>query len=161
MARIAKKVLIEDGVRFDFSNGTSIDALLTGIPFEIKERLAIHGLSQKLGDSYASAGDKGWSVQDCADTMAEVLRNLQDGVWSAAGGSGVNILAEALARLSGKTVEEAVEVIGRMTDDQVKVIAKRPDVKAEVAKIKAERAEARAKTAPESADFDDLLDMFR
>jgi hypothetical protein len=159
--KIAKKEAMENGVKFTFSNGTIIMATLDGIPFEMKERLAVHGLSQKLGDSYASANDKGWSVQDCADTVAEILHGLRAGIWSQAGGSGVNIMAEAIARMLDKTAEQCAEILAAMTDDERKEMAKRDDVKAMVAQIKAERAKARLAATPGAGDdVEDLQAMF-
>ncbi len=159
--KIAKKEVGENGVKFTFSNGSIVKATLSGIPQEMLKRLAIHGLSQKLGDSYASANDKGWSVQDCADGVAEILSGLRAGIWSQSGGSGVNILAEAIARMLDKTAEECATILAAMSDDDRKETAKRDDVKAMVATIKAERAKARLAATPGAGDdVDDLQEMF-
>ncbi len=159
MAKIAKKEITENGVVFSFANGEVVLATVAAMPEEILYRLAIHGLSQKLGDSYASAGDKGLTVADCADGVRDILRNLTEGIWSASGGTGSSILAEALAALTGKELGECAKILTAMPDDAKKALAKRDDVKAAVAEIKAARA--RAKLAGQSGgDIDDLTGLF-
>lgn len=159
MSKIAKKVLVDGGVRFEFADGSEMVAKLRDLPQEIVDRLAIHGLSQKIGDSYAGANDKGWSVADCRDQALNVLNNLIDGVFNAGGGSTGGILAEAVAALTGKDLDEVREVIRAMSEDQVKALRKRVDVKAEVARIQAERAQARA-ASQSGGDATDLEDLF-
>lgn len=162
MARIANKTISTDtnSVQFDFINGTVIKCRLHELPQEMIERLALHGLSQKCGDSYASANDKGWSVDDCADATRDVIGNLIQGVWSASGERGGNaIIIEALSSVTGKTLEECRTVYGAMSEEQQKELAKHPGVKAEVARIKAERAATRA-AGMNGGDNTDLVSMF-
>ena len=158
MAKIAKKVLGTDGVDFEFANGNILTAHLGSIPEHIITRLAVHGLSQKIGDSYASANEKGWTIQECHERATEVLQTLIEGNWSASGGSGINILVEAVARITGLDIDLCAMRIGNMTDAQQKELAKRADVKAMVATIKAERAKAKVKDG--DTDASDLADLF-
>jgi len=124
-------------------------------------RLALHGLSQKAGDSYASANDKGWTIDDCRDNVADVFDHLRNGIWSTGGDrSGNAIIVEALSRLTGNDTEACREVYQTMTEDEQKDLAKRPDVKAMVAQIKAERAQARADGMTGSDDSSDLMGLF-
>ena len=161
MARIAKKVVTGNSVEFTFANGVTLSADLRMLSTTIIERLALHGLSQKLGDSYASANEKGWSVDECYDQAADVFNNLKLDNWAVSGGSGSNILSEALSRLTGKTVEECVTAISILSDDNRKALEKRPDVKAMVLTIKAERAAAKVPVSEGDDDVDTLIDMFR
>ena len=161
MGKIATKVKLVAGVRFNFSNGERVDVDVTQFPEDIQTKLAIHGLSQKLGDSYASANDKGMSIQDCVDGVNEIVRNLANGEWAASGSRGVSIMAEAMSVLLDKDLRQCADAIAGMTDTQRGELSKRPDIKAEVAKIKAERARAKLDTTPGGDDIDTLLDMFR
>lgn len=158
MAKIAKKVIGYNEVIFTFTNGVDLVADLTMLTQDIINRLALHGLSQKLGDSYASANEKGWSVDECYDQAANVFNNLKDGNWAVSGGSGTNILAEAVARITGLDVDECAAKVRGMTDGERKELAKRADVKAVVLDIKAERAKAKVKDT--DADASDLADLF-
>jgi hypothetical protein len=160
MSKIAKKVVGESDVTLAFADGVKLVAQLANIPQDIVNRLALHGLSQKLGDSYASAGEKGWSISDCRDEAQRVLDNLIGGVWAAkGGGTGVTILAEALARVAGKAIDEAVDVITGLSDDQRKALEKDARIKAAMLDIKAERAKERAEAMTDS-DASDLTKLF-
>ena len=161
MGKIATKVKLVAGVRFNVSNGETVDVDVTTFPEDIQTKLAIHGLSQKLGDSYASASDKGMSIQDCVDGVNEIVRSMAAGNWSATGSSGVSIMAEAIAVLLDKDIRQCADLIQGMTADERGAMSKRPDVKAEVARIKAARARAKLDTTPGGDDIDTLLDMFR
>ena len=161
MARIAKKVVGVNGVVFTFANGIELVADLEMLSGDIVKRLALHGLSQKLGDSYASANEKGWSIDECYDQAADVFNNLKLDNWAVSGGSGSNILSEALSRLTGKTVAECATAISILSDDNRKALEKRPDVKAMVLTIKAERAAAKVPVSDGDDDVDTLIDMFR
>lgn len=159
MAKIAKKEIQARSVTFTFTNGSEVFCPLATLPEEIRDRLAVHGLSQKLGDSYASAGDKGMTLDDCAAGVRDIYQNLQNGIWSAGGGSGVSILAEALARVVGESVEAAILIIQEKGDEWKKGLAKRDDIKSAVADIRAERA--KAKLAGQSGgSVDDLKELF-
>lgn len=143
---IAKKVTDEDAgqVSFNFSNGRKLVVDVNRMPRHIVNRLALHGISQKVGDSYAGANLKGWDIDDCYDEAVRVADNLYNGIYNAKGGTGTTILAEALSRVTGETVEESAAVIDQMNDDDRKALEKHADIKAAVAAIKAERAAKRA-----------------
>lgn len=160
MAKIANKVKGTSIVTFSFSDGQTVVADLTTFPEEIVMQLAVHGMSQKGGDSYASANDNGLTIADCADGVRDIIGNLASGVWSAAGGSGSSINAEAMSRITGESLEACAEVIAAMDEDEVKALLKRADMKAMVARIKAERAEVRADAAAGDADASDLAGLF-
>lgn len=145
-----------------------------------------HGLSQKIGDDLAGIATK--AQNDGAEEDAErgfvdyakerieaMLDNLSNGIWlterESKGGSGgsFTIIMEALAAVfekAGKplTDEQKVAMAEKLKDADIreKTVA-RPDVNAEIARIKAERAAERAKKAQEKAadtdagNLDDLL----
>jgi len=148
----ASKTIEGDIVKFEFSTGQTLEADLNKLPDEMKLKLALHGLSQKLGDSYAGAEDG--EAYECAN---KVLEDLVAGNWSSrvagAGSPRTTMLAEALALAANVTVEEAVAKIADMDDEKVKAIRNHQVVKAKLAEIKAKRAaEAAAAAAKDLAE---------
>lgn len=153
MARIAKKVTIEGGVRFEFTDGTTITTELDGMNEEIVQKLAIHGLSQKIGDSYAGAE----SVAEAISLAEGVFKNLLAGLWGAKVARGGKIV-EALHRVTGKAVEECLDLWQGMDDGRQKELRKHADIKKALADMEAERAAALAEAADD--DVTDLNDLF-
>lgn len=90
--------------RLDFRNG---ETRSFSIQAAMLTKFAAHGAEQKLGDAISGVVD----VDDCVQTIDELIVQLNDGKWSsrAEGGSsaaGASVLAKALAEHSGKTMEE-------------------------------------------------------
>lgn len=167
MARVSicTKTVREDmsGVDFTFSNGEVLSVDISSIPDEVIAHLICHGISQKVGDSYTGQKD----AAEAHATASALVERLQGGEWTAArqssgGGAGrVTQLAEALARACGKTVPECVAVLDGMDDDQKKQLRQHDAIKAQLAIIKAEAAQAAAAKAQESlADAPSLDSMF-
>lgn len=159
MAKKATKAITDTGVGIDFENGEHLTVKLTQCSEEIVRRLALHGLSQKLGDSYAGA------EADEAYGLAEnVAQRLIAGDWQAARASGggtsrVSALVEALATATGKTIDEALAVIKEMSDDQKKQLRAHPSVTSELAKIAATKAAAKAEKAAVAAQDAPALEL--
>jgi hypothetical protein len=147
----ASKKLLEDeaGVEIEFTTGQSIKALLEEFSEDIVNRLAIHGLSQKLGDSYAS-GD----VAEAFDRCKSVYESLVEGTWTTRtpGAPRTTQLAEALAQVANVTVEAAQDKISQMDDEARKDLKAHPQIKAALASIKAKKAEEDAKKAQAAVD---------
>lgn len=138
-----------------FKTGEKRDVELGKLPESIVTQLAMHGLSQKLGDSYASVkGD----VAKAIVLFDGVLKQLQEGEWAKArgdgdsGGSRVTELAEAIARFQNVPVEKAQQVIGQASDENVKAWKQSPKLKAIIAQIRAEKAAKRAQEAEKEAN---------
>jgi cellobiose-specific phosphotransferase system component IIA len=127
---------------FSLKNGLKVEVNLDQIPEATQRELAMHGLLQKVGDS-AAGFSKEEKYRDAFAAMQTVVDNLLNGVWAAKGGNGTSELAEALSRLKEVTTDEAAQAISLMSEDQLKETQAHPKVKAMVAKIRAERAEAR------------------
>ena len=74
-------------------------------PEEYRFFLALHGGSQKIGDSYASvAGD----IDLAFDNLNETIQQMYDGIWEARGeaeGMRIGELAEAVAHIKGLGVD--------------------------------------------------------
>ena len=113
MARIMKKNVNaeEMSVTFTFVDGRSFVAKLENYSNEIIDRLALHGMAQKLGDSCAGKDESEWLTEIRA--MDERLRN---GEWGAERGSGLEDKLEA--------AEDRVAEYDNMTDDEKRAVAK-------------------------------------
>lgn len=170
---IAKKIAdFENGnVNFEFADGSTFNAALTELNEDIINRLALHGLSQKLGDSYAGAGGEDDPVEYAKEALAGVYESLKEGNWTqrtgGTAGPRVTLLAEALHRATGRDLEECSSMVNDLRvaagdgDEDAKAkldaIKNHPQVKAAQSEIRAERAAAKAaKDAESSADAPDL-----
>ena len=140
-------------------------------------RLALHGASQKGGDSYAGAANEQDPMAYAKASVEETLAGIMSGVWrvTIGGGPRVTLLARALARIAGKTPEEAqgvIDVHSERDDDGkpsekgaawLKTLRARADIKKISNEIKVEDAlAAKAKLAgvEAPADTESLSGLF-
>lgn len=162
MARQAKvsKTVREDksGVDFEFADGAVLKADLSAIPEATLTELALHGLSQKIGDSYS-----GEDAENCQSIAETVYAALVEGKWSTrTGGSAgprISQLAEALSRVTGQDMQECVAAIADMTDEDKAGLRAHPAIKAQIATIKLEKAQAEADKAAGEAGDSDAFDL--
>lgn len=146
--KFCEKTIEGSVVSFKFGNGTTLTIDLADVPDETVQDLALHGTSQKIGDSYASAGgDYAFAIA----SAEKVIENLLAGVWGSVRASGdgkksSGELATALAALQGKDVAEVAASLETATDEQKKTLRSHPAVKAKIAELRAAKAaEALAK----------------
>ena len=132
-------------------NGLKIVACIDDIPESLHPMLMLHGLKQKIGDASASFS-KTSDYSGAFTAMQSVVDNLMNGLWNAKGSNGTGDLVQAVANLKKIQIEDAQEAVDALDEDQMKVVLSKPAIKAEIAKIKAERA---AKVA-EALDDEDL-----
>lgn len=154
--KIATKTKIIDGVQFDFDNGETVKVLLEDMSDSMLAKLAIHGLTQKLGDSYASSV----TVSEAVEKFYDTLTNLKAGVWNGGrSASAGGIWIEAIAKATGRTMEEAKVMFDGKGEKEQKAIKKHPQVVAAKAEIDLERAQAKVKANPikEGATVDALF----
>lgn len=143
--KVTKNVDDEKGtISFEFASGETEVVDVSKLDGEIQKQLMLHGASQKLGDSYS-----GEDADKCHTIFMGVLKNLQDGNWSARSGGGgsprISQLAEALSRaVPDTTVEDAVAKLAAMDEDTKKQVRSHPAVQAALADIKLEKAQAEA-----------------
>lgn len=157
---MAKKVvdLKAQTVTFDFGDGKVETFTLSECSDEMKIQLALHGASQKTGDSYASA------KKICEETEADpvewsqgqaqgVIAQLYSDDWTVRtpGTAAITDLAKALSEAVDVTIEVATARLIEASADDKKSLRKHPDVAAVLATIKAERAAAKAKQAEAKA----------
>lgn len=139
-----------NGVDFLFPNGKAIHANLAEIPDHIKHDLILHGLSQKIGDSYSGAMDTEAAYEMAAATWAA----LQAGQWATRTQAVKCDPVDALARATGRSRMEAETIWAGMDEDKKKAVRKNPQFKAAEAAIIAEQA---AKRADGAEDLDGLF----
>jgi hypothetical protein len=153
---MAKKIvnLEAQTVEFTFGEAGSVLFELSKCSPEMLVQLALHGASQKGGDSYASASKTcdgteadpiEWSMAQVAGVVEQVYND--DWTVRTPGSAAVTDLATALSEAVGCTIEEAVAKVSEIDADQKKALRAHPDVAAVLARIKAERAAAKAETA--------------
>lgn len=157
MAKFCDKQLDLDAkvIEFTFSDGTVITADIGSLSAEIQLQLMMHGASQKLGDSYASA--KG-NVSEGVASLQKTIETLQSGSWTAGRADGetkprTTELAEALARIKGIDIAAAQAAVEAADEEKRKTLRSHPKVKAVIAAIRAEKAARKAEKA-EDGDFE-------
>ncbi len=149
----AKCVEVEGKLVWTFGDGKTAQIDPNELSDEIKTAAMLHGLKQTISDAYSGIKTAGESY-----TFAQVrIDTLKGGEWSSRGraGEGNNDLAQAVSNISGKGIADVVALIGALDEAQRKTLAKKPQVAAEVAKLKAERL---AKAVDSSVDS--LSDLF-
>lgn len=139
-------------VIFTLGNGQSIVAELDKLDSVTVERLAVHGLSQKIGDA-ASSFSKDRDFLGAFASLSGVWETLQAGGWNQKGGGGTSDLVAAVAKLKGVSLEEAQAAIDKANEEQLAALKKHPAIKAEIAEIQKKRAKEAAKTAGSLEDL--------
>ena len=128
---------------WEFADGETETIDVGLFPPEIVQHATLHGLKQKLSDSYAGAG----TVTEARERFVAVLESLLNGQWNAGRSSSGGVWVEALARAAGVDVETALEKWNGMDEETQKDVKKDARVKAAKAEIELERAQAKAKDA--------------
>ena len=170
MARnsVAKKVYVlangeesshaQPGVQrleFRFGDGQVIAIDLASIGASCREALTWHGLSQKVGDAYASKGD---STDDAYEAAMAVYERLQADDWMKpreAAGPRISVLVEAIvaAKKAAGQEADAEAIAAKCKDKAYRDDAKDvPEVKAQYDRILAERAVEQAAKSANAAD---------
>ena len=139
-------------VKCVLGNGVCVELGLDELKPEIVERLALHGLSQKIGDSAANFS-KEENFHGAFGAMQGTADNLLQGIWAAKGGSGTSDLAQAIAELQDVEIEEAEAAIARMDEDTLKIFKSHPEIKLKIAEIQKARLAAQVDKAPSLADM--------
>lgn len=145
---------------FTFDDGDVIRFDTGTVSEEIRNRAVMHGFSQKLGDSYAAAAKEENPLAWAKEQVRDVISQLLAGDWRAARAAGtprVSDLAQALAMVTGNTVEEAHAFVETLDDDQKKAYRAKNKVKAALDTIKGQRllAQAEKLTARAARTTDD------
>lgn len=166
---MAKKIvnLENKTVTFEVDGNEAVFELDRCSP-EMVIQLALHGASQKGGDSYAGAAaavkDSDMSLTDyILTTVQGVIDQLYNDDWTVrVGGAGPRItdLARALAEAYGVSEAEAAEKVGEIDADTKKAVRKHPAIKPILDRLAAERAAAKAEESEKAAGEAELPDLF-
>lgn len=136
-----KKTWNEEGVcQFAFNDGTNLEFDTRKVNDETRLDLTCHGANQKIGDSFA--GVKGNTKQGISNAQA-VIDQLYAGEWTSDREGGAPRLAElaaAIARIRNAPLEKVTAAVEKASDDQRKQWRSNAQVKAMIAKIRAEKA---------------------
>lgn len=143
----------KDTVVFKLGNGAGLKLALAELNADTVVRLALHGISQKVGDSTSSLS-KDRDFAGAYAAMQQVVDNLRNGVWASRAGASTADLVVAIARIMKLEVSEAQAKVDQATEEQILAIKKNPQVKEVITKLQAERAKEAAKSAPK---LDDLM----
>lgn len=139
---IAKKRQVIDGedahVIFEFSNGNVVRVNLDSFPDSMQRKFAVHGIAQKLGDSYANAE----SFSQAFARFESLLTQLRHGIWNIGRSATGGIWVEALQRATGSPMEDCLAKWDGLTKSGKVDLKKIPQVRAAHAAIQAERAAA-------------------
>jgi hypothetical protein len=149
-------------ITFTFSDDTTETFEIGKVPEAIRDRLALHGAGQKIGDSYAGAAATDDPLAYAKEAVKDTIAQLYRGDWRVTGGGGgprVNELAMAISRAGGETLEECIEFVGAMTDEDKKVWRKKPKVALALAQIAAEKTAKRIAELQKAADAEDAKDV--
>lgn len=144
------------GLKFEFEDKTEMSVDFSKLSQDIKIRAMFHGISQKVGDSYAGAAkaEEG-ALAYAKRAVSETLAQLYAGDWRSASEGGPKApsdLAVAMARVSGKTPEACQAFVGTLTDEEKKTWRKKAKIAAALATIAAEKAKARAEKLAKAAE---------
>ena len=156
--KIATKTIAEDTsvLTIQFTSGDQIVADINALSPEIIHQLALHGLSQKLGDSYSGEQD----IEVAKAKANTVLERLVAGDWKAARAASaagkITDLAKALAEVTGQEIAACVEKLSDLAKADRGKFRKHPKIAAKLAQYQAERALEKAAQAEASGDFPDL-----
>ena len=156
--KIATKTIAEDTsvLTIQFTSGDQIVADINALSPEIIHQLALHGLSQKLGDSYSGEQD----IEVAKAKANTVLERLVAGDWKAARAASaagkITDLARALAEVTGQEIVACVEKLSDLAKADRGKFRKHPQIAAKLAAYQNERAQAKAAAAEASGETIDL-----
>lgn len=140
-----------EGLVYTMADGTKGTFAYHSLPEATKVMLGLHGLEQKVFDSIAGDTKKGATQEQLMATLAKTYEPLVGGEWSGKRGSsdgpGLPLLTEALSRMAGISLEEMGVRLAGTTVEARREMAKLPQVAAQIAGIRAERAKAVAEKA--------------
>ena len=163
---ICKKVMNNDGnIEFQFNDEADNPVVdVSQFNDEIVKKLAMHGASQKFGDSYAGVKN----VDEARAEFQKVMDNLTNGIWATrkegGGAPRSTMLFDAVVNVmtaQGKKVTDAVKeaVQAKLsTAEGRKTVKSNALVSAEYERLRIERQQAKLESIDTSeASIDDLI----
>lgn len=137
-------------VEFAFGNGKVVTIDSNALSTEIKNQLMLHGIAQKVGDSYAGVkGDFAAGISNAEEVVAQLMAGAWKGDREGDAKPRLAELAEAIARIKQVPLEAATKAVEAGTDEQRKSWRSNAKVKSVIAQIRAEKAAAALEAAGE------------
>ena len=159
--KFCSKSFTEDGVvSFTFGNGTTITIDTNELTDEQRFNLMMHGTAQKGGDSYASCqGDYPAAIAALQKVSDQLLANQWNASRASAGEAAPKIgeLSQAIANLKGMDLVTVNTAVAKATDEERKAWRKNSAIAAEIARMRAEKAAARAAKETAGGTADDIV----
>ena len=147
MAFLTKTYIKEDGkivgAKMELGDGRSVVMMNDDYPDEIVPQALAHCSHQKIGDG-ASGFSAAKDYLGAYQKMVAIRDNLVNNLWSSRATPGISDLVQAFANITGKSLSEAQGEIDLMEEDTFEALKKEKPIKAEIARIKYERAQAQA-----------------
>jgi hypothetical protein len=137
-----------DSLTLTFSHGKVLVVDSRLLSPAIVAQATMHGLKQKLVDAAALSRDRDTgrkaSIESKFDAVYEVYSRLMADQWNKPreGASSGTLLAQALVRLTGRTLEAVREQLAKLTDEQKAALEKTQNVALAILDIKRERIES-------------------
>lgn len=154
--KVCTKTTNDDGsISFVFADKEVMKVSPGDFSDAIQSRLMSHGLSQKLGDSFAGVQ----SPVEARARVAQVIEGLTTENWTTRtpGEPRTNMLIEALAEIQKVEVDVMRKFVEGLDDETKKSVRSHPEVKAKMSEIRAKKDAA----AVAKADVAPLADMFK
>ena len=130
-----KKVTQIDSIVFRFPEVGDLTCSLKELSPEMRDRMALHGLAAKIGDAYS----KNEGYADAKGKAVPVWESLLAGEFnrrSTGGGSSTNgRLAAALVNISGKPIQDVMDLLDSLDDKAKKLLRQDVKVKKEIARL--------------------------
>lgn len=137
-----------DTLTLTFSNGATLEVNAHTLSPAIIAQATMHGLKQKLVDAAALSRDRNTgraaSIEAKYDAVYAVYDRLLSGQWNKPreGASNGTLLAQAIVRLTGRSLDSVREQLAKLTDDQKAALEKKQEVALAILDIKRERIES-------------------
>ena len=161
MAAIKKVTTKVEGnlLNLSFAHGEELSLSANDLPNEMKSACLMHGLKQKVCDSFSGVTDPA----ECLAKAKGVFEALSAGNWTGRvageGGARVTQLARALSQVAKMELQEAVDMVAEMDDDTKKSLNANAEIKVAIAQIKAEEAAKAAEEASKQTDGPSISDI--
>lgn len=127
-----------------WANGTRTEVRLETFAEDLQLAFALHGVSQKLGDSYASAE----GLEEAQEAFDQLLDQLLGGSWEkprAEGKETGGMLARACAEAFECSIEKATAVVKGLNSKEKTAMELDPKVAPILARMRAERVKGEVK----------------
>ena len=145
-SKASKGTIVTDGlpsaVRFDFVTGETRTIELSSLPAAILAQAAAHGISQKLGDSYAS---KKVGPDDAVQAIDKIHEALKNGDWSIRSSevgesmAGIGLLTIACSQVYKCSIEQAKDTLKGLNAKEKASLRVDPAVAAAIQALEAAR----------------------